>query len=53
MEIAKGIELLGETQGKGSVVIYDARIFLRTGDEVTFEADSIVACPLFRINNIG
>ncbi|MGB5179360.1 MAG: FKBP-type peptidyl-prolyl cis-trans isomerase [Gammaproteobacteria bacterium] len=47
-KIATGIELLHEVAGagavaaKGDVVIYNARIFLRRGDEVTQDA-SIIA----------
>ncbi len=45
--IAKGIELLSDKPGtgtaavKGSAVTYNARLFLRRGDEVTFDAKSI------------
>jgi hypothetical protein len=47
--IAKGIELLDERPGdgpvaaKGAVVIYNLRLFLRRGDEVTPDARSIEA----------
>ena len=46
-KIAKGIELLHEIEGvgaladKGDVVTYNARIFLRKGDEVTQDASII------------
>ena len=46
-KIAKGIELLQEIEGtgavagKGDVVTYNARIFLRKGDEVTQDASII------------
>jgi FKBP-type peptidyl-prolyl cis-trans isomerase (trigger factor) len=46
----KGIELLDESGGtgataeKGSRVIYNARFFLRRGDEVTFDAKTIARC---------
>ena len=45
--IAKGIRLLRETGGigpeavEGSVVVYNARFFLRRGDEVTADADIV------------
>ncbi len=45
----KGIELLGERTGagiiaeKGCIVTYNARLFLRKGDEVTFDANLIAA----------
>ena len=48
-QIAKGIELLkdvpgeGHTAAKGDVVTYNARFFLRKGDEVTHDAQSIAA----------
>ena len=47
MQIAKGIELLRDIPGegpeaeKGAVVTYNARFFLRKGDEVTRDAQSI------------
>lgn len=47
--IAKGIELLNEIPGDGliaakdAIVIYNARMFLRKGDELTFDAQSIAA----------
>ncbi len=47
VKLTKGIELLDETVGrgpvaeKGAVVTYNARIFLRRGDEVTRDADII------------
>ncbi len=47
MQIAKGIELLRDIPGegpeaeKGTVVTYNARFFLRKGDEVTRDAKSI------------
>lgn len=47
--IAKGIELLDDRPGagpaadKGSVVTYSARFFLRKGEEVTRDAQSIAA----------
>lgn len=46
-QIARGIELLDEVPGagpeadKGSVVIYNARVFLRKGDEVTRDSGII------------
>jgi len=46
-KIDKGIELLGEVEGtgtparKGSRVKYSARMFLRRGDEVTFDCEMI------------
>ena len=49
--IAKGIELLEDTPGegmaadKGSNVTYNARMFLRRGDEVTGDARSIALYP--------
>ncbi len=45
--IAKGIELVNETPGtgrtasKGDQVVYNARLFLRKGDEVTRDGQSI------------
>lgn len=45
--IAKGIELLAESPGtgspaaRGSTVTYNARLFLRRGDEVTMDEESI------------
>jgi FKBP-type peptidyl-prolyl cis-trans isomerase 2 len=49
IKIAKGIELLKDIPGegaaaeKGTVVTYNARFFLRKGDEVTRDAQSIAA----------
>ncbi len=46
-KISKGIELLDEVLGegpeadKGAVITYNARIFLRKGDEVTRDAEII------------
>ena len=45
MKLTKGIELLDEILGqgpevvKGMIVIYNARFFLRRGDEVTRDAE--------------
>lgn len=47
MKIAKGIELLreepgtGARAGKGDTVVYNARLYLRKGEEVTTDARSI------------
>ena len=47
--LAKGIELVrdvtgsGTEAGKGCEVIYNARLYLHKGDEVTFDARSITA----------
>ena len=47
MKLTKGIELLDEVLGhgpeavKGAVVIYNARFFLRRGDEITQDAEII------------
>ena len=47
MKLTNGIELLDEVPGEGpeavigAVVIYNARIFLRRGDEVTQDAEII------------
>ena len=49
MQLAKGIELINELAGsgaraaRGSEVVYNARLYLRKGDEVTFDAGSIAA----------
>jgi hypothetical protein len=49
IRIAKGIELLADVPGqgpaacKGAVVTYNARLFLRQGDEVTRDFQSIAA----------
>lgn len=46
-KITKGVELLDEVLGegpaadKGAVITYNARIFLRKGDEVTRDAETI------------
>ena len=46
-KIAKGVELLEEVlgegleAGKGSIVTYNARFFLRRGDEVTRDAEIV------------
>ena len=46
-KITKGVELLDEVLGEGfeadtgAVIIYNARIFLRKGDEVTRDAEMI------------
>lgn len=55
MRITKGIELLDEVEGEGPVaghgdrVTYNARLFLRRGDEVTEDAQIIAGarqhCP--------
>jgi len=48
-ELAKGIELIEEVAGtgqaaaRGSTVTYNARLFLRRGDEVTQDSRSIAA----------
>lgn len=47
VKLTKGIELLDEAVGqgplaeKGAIVTYNARVFLRKGDEVTPDADII------------
>lgn len=48
-KINKGIDLLADTPGvgpkarKGDTVTYNARFFLRNGDEVTFDSQSIAS----------
>ena len=61
----KEIELLGERRGegiiaeKGCVVTYNARLFPRKGDEVTFDANLIAAyrevlvSPHLAYRNVG
>ncbi|MDH3637404.1 MAG: FKBP-type peptidyl-prolyl cis-trans isomerase [Gammaproteobacteria bacterium] len=59
-QIAKGIKLLSDIPGeghmaaKGDVVTYNARFFLRKGDEVTHDAQSIdLYRPHLNIRTIG
>jgi hypothetical protein len=58
IKIAKGIELLKDIPGegaaaeKGTVVTYNARFFLRKGDEVTRDAQSIAALTIRTIDGV-
>ena len=51
MKIVKGIDLVDEIPGegraaeKGDIVTYNARFFLRRGDEVTMDAEIISRAP--------